>query len=284
MKPVFKCSWRDAKLPEVTVTEARLSNPGLLPVLAYRVERVLLGLQIGEYLFLNPRPVIENVRAIWQPDQLQRTTPVSTIVVAVKDDYTWQLFAREAEAALADMLQVDAPRQGFSGIESHLWRWLERHGRWVHYNYRGGTVPQTDWQVRGEDNKALLGDAKPCLPMQSYAQDGYTFYFVEKDGQRYHVAIDHEQLMLYRSCYRRLHPLGVEWNSDDFFLASNPSDVVCAYPVSRLRPYSFWSLLDLGVQLPELLEEFAVVEHPNPRWQCNVASYDPYNYFSKRST
>lgn len=282
MKPVFKCSWRDPKLPELSVAEIQPRFPGLLPIRTYRVEQVLLGVQLGEYLFLNPRPVIDNVRAVWQPNHLVRQPPVSTIVVAVRDDYTWGLFAREVEAGLVAMLESNAPRPGFCALESHCWRWLENHNRWVHYNYRGGVIAQTDWQVRAEDNAALLTQSNECLPVQAYAQGGYTFYYVEQDDQRYHVGIEHEGVVLYRTCYRRLHPVGVEWNTDDIFAAGDPKAVVCAYPVSRLRPYSFWSLLDMGVRLPELLEEFAVEENPHPLWQRNVASYDPYQYFSKR--
>lgn len=282
MKPVFKCSWRDPKLPEVTVTDIPTDHPSLLPIRTYRVEQVLLGVQLGEYLFLNPRPVIDNVRAVWQPNHLLRQPPVSTIVVAVKDDYTWGLFAREVEAGLVALPGASAQRPGFTALESHLWRWLEQHNRWVHYNYRGGQIPQTDWQVRAEDNAPLLTEQRNCLPVQAYAEGGYTFYYVEQDGQRYHVAVEHDQVVLYRTCYRRLHPVDVEWNTDDIFAAGDPQAVVCAYPVSRLRPYSFWSLLDLGVRFTALLDEFSVEENPHALWQRNVASYDPYQYFSKR--
>ena len=282
MKPVFKCSWRDPKLPEVTVTDIQTTHPSLLPIRTYRVEQVLLGVQLGEYLFLNPRPVIDNVRAVWQPNHLLRQPPVSTIVVVAKDDYAWGLFAREVEAGLVALTAAGAQRPGFTALESHLWRWLEQHNRWVHYNYRGGQVPQTDWQVRAEDNAPLLTEQRNCLPVQAYAEGGYTFYYVEQDGQRYHVAVEHDQVVLYRTCYRRLHPVDVEWNTDDIFAAGDPQAVVCAYPVSRLRPYSFWSLLDLGVSLPELLNEFSVDENPHQLWQRNVASYDPYQYFSRR--
>ena len=282
MKPVFKCSWRDPKLPEVTVTDIQTTHPSLLPIRTYRVEQVLLGVQLGEYLFLNPRPVIDNVRAVWQPNHLLRQPPVSTIVVVVKDDYAWGLFTREVEAGLVALTAAGAQRPGFTALESHLWRWLEQHNRWVHYNYRGGQVPQTDWQVRAEDNAPLLTEQRNCLPVQAYAEGGYTFYYVEQDGHRYHVAVEHDQVVLYRTCYRRLHPVDVEWNTDDIFAAGDPQAVVCAYPVSRLRPYSFWSLLDLGVSLPELLNEFSVDENPHQLWQRNVASYDPYQYFSKR--
>ena len=282
MKPVFKCSWRDPKLPELSVAEIQPRFPGLLPIRTYRVEQVLLGVQLGEYLFLNPRPVIDNVRAVWQPNHLVRQPPVSTIVVAVRDDYAWGLFAREVEAGLVALTAAGAQRPGFTALESHLWRWLEQHNRWVHYNYRGGQVPQTDWQVRAEDNAPLLTEQRNCLPVQAYAEGGYTFYYVEQDGQRYHVAVEHDQVVLYRTCYRRLHPVDVEWNTDDIFAAGDPQAVVCAYPVSRLRPYSFWSLLDLGVRFTALLDEFSVEENPHTLWQRNVASYDPYQYFSKR--
>ena len=282
MKPVFKCSWRDPKLPEVTVTDIQTTHPSLLPIRTYRVEQVLLGVQLGEYLFLNPRPVINNVRAVWQPNHLLRQPPVSTIVVVAKDDYAWGLFAREVEAGLVALTAAGAQRPGFTALESHLWRWLEQHNRWVHYNYRGGQVPQTDWQVRAEDNAPLLTEQRNCLPVQAYAEGGYTFYYVKRDGQRFHVAVEHDQVVLYRTCYRRLHPVDVEWNTDDIFAAGDPQAVVCAYPVSRLRPYSFWSLLDLGVRFTALLDEFSVEENPHPLWQRNVASYDPYQYFSRR--
>lgn len=281
MKPVFKCSWREPKWPTVTVEDVTLGGPCLLPVKLYRVEQVLLGVQLGEYLFLNPRPVIDNVRAVWQPANLVRTGPVSTIVVAVRDDYTWGRFTSSIEATIAAWR--DSPRlmDTRKNLEDRFWALLQSTDVWVHYNYHGGHPPLTHWEVRGEDNEVLRKDV-PCTPVQAYAEAGYTFYYVEVQGQRHYVGILHNDVLLYRTCYRRLHPDDVTWNTDEIILHGDPLRVICAYPVSRQRPYSFWSLLDLGIPLADLQKEFVVAEQPRPTWQENVATYDPYHYSSNR--